>query len=147
MTLSIDNDSALAACDAIVDKCDEGTTNSQATLVIYAGSVPTLVDDALGGATVLAELDMSNPAFGAAADASPGATATASAISDDTSANATGTATFFRIIDRDSTPRIQGSVRATGDTDNGEELVLNSTAIQSGALVSVSSLTVTMPEG
>lgn len=142
MTLSIANSSAITMCDAAVDACDAGTTAAQATLVIYSGTPPTLVDDALSGNTVLAELDMSNPAFGAAADAGPGATATAAAISDDTSANATGTATFFRIIDRDATPKIQGAVATSG-----AELNLNSTAIQSGATVSVTSLTITMPEG
>lgn len=153
MTLSIDNASAIEACDAIVDNVDNGTTNAQGTLIIYddgnsGASIPSLVDDALpGGAVVLAQLDMSNPAFGNAADATPGATATANAISDDTAADATGTAYFFRIVDRDNTPIIQGLVRASADPDNGEELVLNSKEIQTNARVEVTSLTVTMPEG
>jgi len=142
MTLSVANAQAIQMCDAAVDACDLGTTNAQATLTIYSGTPPSLVDTALSGNTVLAQLAMSNPAFGAAADIAPGARATASAISDDTSANATGTATFFRILDRNDVPRIQGSVGTSG-----AELNLNSVAIQSGALVQVTSLTVTMPEG
>lgn len=142
MTLSIANAQAIIACDAFVDACDLGATNPQATLVIYSGTPPTLVDTGLSGNTVLAQLAMSNPAFGAAADITPGARATASAISSDTAADATGTATFFRILDRANTPRIQGSVGTSG-----AELNLNSVAIQVNALVSVSSLTVTMPEG
>lgn len=142
MTLSIDNASAIAACDAIVDNCDNGTTNAQATLVIYSGTPPANVDTPLSGNTVLAQLSMSNPAFGGAVDAAPGATATAGAITDDTSADATGTATFFRILDRDNVPRIQGTAGDVGT----EELVLNSASIQAGAAVVVSSLTVTMPE-
>lgn len=129
-------------CDAAVDACDSGTTNPQATLVIYSGTPPTLVDDSLSGNTVLAQLDMSNPAFGNASDDTPGAIATANSITDDSSADATGTATFFRILDRDNTPVIQGAV-----STSGAELNLNSTAIQSGATVEITSLTVTMPEG
>ena len=142
MTLSIANAQALQAADAFVDACDLGSTNPQATLIIYDGTPPTLVDSALAGNTVLAQLDMSNPAFGAAADATPGATATAGAIASDTVADATGTATFFRILDRNNVPRIQGAVATSG-----AELNLNSTAIQVSATVSVTSLTVTMPEG
>lgn len=144
MTLSISNAQAVQACDAFVDSVDLGTTNAQGKLVIYSGTAPALVDTALSGNTVLAELNLSQPAFGGAVDAAPGATATANAITDDAAANNTGTATFFRILDRDDTPRIQGSVTVTG---GGGELQLNSVAIQSGATVQVTSLTVTMPEG
>jgi len=142
MTLSIPNSQAIIACDAFVDACDLGSGVPQAILVIYSGTPPALVDSALSGNTVLAQLNMSNPAFGAAVDINPGARATASAISDDTAADATGTATFFRIFDRDSVPRIQGTVGTSGT-----ELVMNSVAIQVGAAVVITSLTVTMPEG
>jgi hypothetical protein len=143
MTLSIANAQAIQACDVIVDACDLGTTNASATLTIYSGTPPANVDASLSGNTVLAQLAMSNPAFGGAADISPGARATASTITDDSSANATGTASFFRILDRDNVPRIQGTVTATG---GGGELELKSVSINSGVIVEVTSLTVTMPE-
>lgn len=142
MTFSITNSSAVTMCDAAVDPCDVGSANAQATLIIYSGLQPTLVDDALSGNTVLAQLDMSNPAFGAAVDATPGATATANAVSDDTAADATGTASFFRILDRDNTPVLQGSVGTSGT-----ELIMASVAIQAGTTIQVASLTITMPEG
>ena len=146
MTLSIANSSAVTMCDAAVDACDVGTTNAQATLVIYSGTPPALVDTALSGNTVLAQLAMRTPggggAFDGAADATPGATADAGTITDDSSADATGTATFFRILDRDNTPVIQGAV-----STSGAELNLTSTSIQSGATVEITSLSVTMPEG
>lgn len=137
MTYSISNAAAIAACDAVVDLVDVGA-GSNGTLRIYDGTEPTNVDTALSGNTVLAELAMSATAFGAAADGAPGGIATANSISDDTSANATGTATFFRIFDKDDTAVIQGAV--------GTELTLNSTAIQSGATVSISALTFNFPE-
>lgn len=82
--------------------------------------------------------------FGAATDANPGGLLTASAITSDTSADATGTAGYFRI-------------RATGtgadDVADGEcgtsgsDLNFNTTAITAGSTVSITSFTVTMPEG
>lgn len=144
MTLSIANAQAIQGCDAFVDACDLGSTNASAHVRIYSGTPPTLVDDALSGNTLLAELVMSNPAFGAATDINPGARATASAISDDTTADAGGTATFFRILDRNNTPRIQGSITATG---GGGDMTLNTVSIVINALVKVTSLTTTMPEG
>lgn len=143
MTISIANAQAITCCDAIVDSIDTGTTNPQGKLVVYDGTPPANVDAALSGNTVLAELDMSNPAFGAASDDTPGAIATANSISDDTSANATGTASFFRILDRDDTPRVQGTITATA---GGGDIEFNSTSISAGALVRITSLTITVPE-
>ena len=143
MTLSIANTSALTMCDAAVDAVDAGSTDAAGQLVIYDGTPPTLVDDALSGNNILAELDMSTPpSFGNAADAGPGATATANAITDDTAANATGTASFFRIFNRNNVAVLQGAVATSG-----AELNLNTVSIQSGATVEITSLTITMPEG
>lgn len=146
MTLSISNAAAIAAANAIVDLLDVGA-GSNGTLRIYDGTPPALVDDALSSNTLLAELPLSEPAFGAAADATPGATATAAAITSDSSANASGTATFARLFDEDDTAVIQVSLREIADSDNGEELVLQSKTISAGQSVGVSSLTFTMPEG
>lgn len=141
-TLFVSNNSAKAMCDAAVDRLDLGA--GAALLRIYSGTVPTDADTALGAQVLLAELTMSDPAFGSAVDSSPGATATASAITDDTAANATGTASFFRIYQSDGTTcEMQGDVTATG---GGGTLQINSTAIQSGAKVSVTSLTIFHPE-
>lgn len=140
MTLFISNNAAKAACDAVVDLCEGGTP--PAVIRIYDGTPPADADAALSGNTLLAELTMSNPAFGAAADAAPGATATASAITDDSSANATGTASFFRILTGTAlTPIVQGAVATSG-----AQLNLNTVSISAGATVSITSMTVTMPE-
>jgi hypothetical protein len=135
----ISNAAAIAACDAIVDRVDLNSPPGH--LKVYSGSVPTDADTALGAQVLLADLTMSNPAFGAAADISPGARATAAAISDDTSANNTGTASFFRIDQGGGTTVLQGACATSGS-----ELNFNSTAISSGAIVSVTSFTVTVPE-
>lgn len=124
-----------AACDAVVDLVDAG--NEAGQLRIYSGTAPADANAALSGNTLLAALTMSDPAFGAAA----AGVATASAITSDTSADATGTATFFRIGSMNSgtfTPVIQGEVGTSGS-----DLNLNSTSITAGGTVAVSAFTYT----
>lgn len=138
----IGNAEAIDACNAVVDRLDAGA--GAGLLRIYDGTQPAGgPDEAVGTQTLLAELTLSDPAFGAAADAAPGGQATANAISDDPSANATGTASWFRAVDSVGVAVIDGDVSATG---GGGDLELNSTSISAGATVSVTSWTVTMPE-
>lgn len=121
-----------AAADAVVDLVDVGGAGS---LRIYDGTAPADANAALSSNTLLANLAMSATAFGSAA----AGVATAAAITQDSSADATGTATFFRILAGNGTTVVmQGSV-GTASAD----LILNSVAISSGAAVSVSSLTYT----
>lgn len=138
---TISNAAAIAACDALVDLLDAGA--GAAVLKIYDGSQPANPDVAVSGQTLLAELTCSDPAFGNAADDNPGAIATANAITDDSSANATGTAAWFRAEDSNGNAIIDGDVTATG---GGGDLELDSTSISAGTTVSVTSWTVTHPE-
>lgn len=141
MATHITNALAIAALDSIVDACDVGSANAAAEVWIYSGTPPADADAALSGNTLLAELVMSNPAFGAAADDTPGAIATASSITDDSSANANGTATFFRIVNRDEAVVLQGTV-GTSSAD----LIVATTTFVAGQPVQISSLTVSLPE-
>jgi hypothetical protein len=113
--------------DLVVDAIDGGTTNPTGKLVLK------------DGATVLAELNMFNPAFGAAS----GGTATANAITDDTSANASGTADNFEIQNRDGTVILTGNNITT--TGGGGDLELNALFVAIGVNVSVTSLTYSAP--
>lgn len=142
MTTRISLAAALAACNATVDLLDAGS--GPGVLRIYGsgtGGVPTAADAALTDQPLLAELTLSDPAFGAAADINPGARATAAAITGDTSANATGTATFFRALDSDNNVIIQGNVG-----ESAAELILNTVAIVEGVEVNITSWTHTQPE-
>lgn len=132
----ITNAAASAAADAVVDLCDAGA--GAATLRIYDGTAPATADTALSGNTLLAQLTMSDPAFGAASNG----VATASAITQDASADATGTASFFRILDSNAVVILQGTVGTSGF-----DLNLNTVSIVAGATVSVTSLTYTQPKG
>lgn len=110
-------------------------------LRIYSGAQPTDADTAVGAQVVLAELTMNATAFGAATStASTNSVMTANAITADSSANATGTAAWFRLWDSAGTvPLIDGTVGTSGT-----DLIINSTAISAGAAVSASSLTLTL---
>jgi hypothetical protein len=124
----VDDAGANAAADAVAALCNNGFID------IMSGSQPA----ANGAATtVLATVTFGATAFGAAS----GGVATANAIGNGT-AGASGTATWFRAYKSDhTTPVFDGSVGTSGANMN-----LNSTAISSGATVSVSSLTFTITE-
>lgn len=101
-------------------------------LRIYDGARP-----ATGGAatTLLAELTCGTPF----APAASGGVLTANAITDDASANATGTATWARLTTSGGTFVVDMDVGTAGPA----ELILNTTSIVSGAPVEVTSLVIT----
>jgi hypothetical protein len=97
-------------------------------LRIYDGSRP-----ATGGTatTLLAELTC-NATF---APSASGGTLTLNAITQDSSANATGTATWARIVKSDGTTHVLDCSVGT----SGADINLNTTSIVSGAAVSITS--------
>jgi len=130
--LRLTNAAVNAEADAFARLLDSGY------LRLYSGTQPATADTALSGNTLLAELRY-------AATSAPAATTgvlTFNAIVSDTSADATGTASFFRAFKSDGTTTVyDGSVGTTS-----ADLVLNSTAIQISAQVDVTSLTHTVPK-
>jgi hypothetical protein len=129
---------AKAACDALVDLLDVGGAGY---IEIRTGSQPATANTAASG-TLLGTLTLSNPAFGNATTASP-SVATASAITSDTNADATGTAGWFRAYSGGGTAVIDGviSTVAAGTGD----MQLDSTSIVAGGTIAVSSWTVSHP--
>lgn len=118
-----------ARLDAITTKIDAGAAAGK--LRIYDGVRP-----ATGGAatTLLAELTFSDPS-------APGAALgvlTFSAITQDAAADATGTATWARVVDSDGNVVMDLSVSTAG-----ADLNLNTTSIVAGAVVSVTSAVIT----
>lgn len=101
---------------------------ASALLRIYDGSRP-----ATGGTatTLLAELTC-NATF---APAASGGTLTLNAITQDSSANATGTATWARIVKSDGTTFVLDCSVGTSATD----IILNTVSIVAAAVVSVTS--------
>jgi hypothetical protein len=104
---------------------------SNGLLRIYNGTRP-----ATGGTatTLLAQLALSATAAGAASSG----VLTFSAITNDSSADATGTATWFRITTSGGTAVIDGDVGTSGS-----DLNFNTVSFVSGAVIAVTSLTIT----
>lgn len=125
-----------AMLDALVDRLDAG---GAASLKIYTASQPATADTALGAQTLLATLTFSATAFGAASNADP-TVATAAAITSDSSADATGTAAWFRVASGGATNQFDGTVGTSG-----ADLNFNTTSFVSGAVIAITSLTVTLP--
>ena len=139
MAITLAAAARVAACDAIVDLIDVGAGDGVLRIYQSTGTPPD-PDAVTGLGTLLAELTMNATAFGAASDDGTKATATANAITADTSANASGTADYFRISDVAGTVILQGSVSATGA--GGDLQLTPSAVITSGGTVSISALTV-----
>lgn len=118
-----------AMLDQIKTALDAGA--GAALIRIYDGTRP-----ATGGTatTLLAELTCTDPSAGAAASG----VLTFSSITQDSSANATGTATWFRMVDSAATFVMDGSVGTSGS-----DLNLTSTSIVATQPVSITSATIT----
>lgn len=117
-----------------------GVRNAIADLVvdrIDAGAAAGTLEMQTSGDVEVATLTFSDPAFGAAA----AGTATASAITQDSSATG-GTIAKARAKDSDGNEVFACSVTATG---GGGDITLNSVVVSAGQAVAVSSLTYTAP--
>ena len=119
---------------AIIDAMATGTASTP-MIEIYSGTIP----GAMGGTisdTLLAELAMTN---GAATQAS--GTITLDAITNDNAANATGTAGWARIVDRDGDEVIYLTVTNASGTG---DIKLNTTSLTSGSPVAITSGAITV---
>jgi len=135
MTTRIGVSARNAAATAIATLLDGGAAAGK--IEIRTGSQPATPATAASG-TLLATLTLTDPAFGAASTG----VVTAATITGDSSADATGTAGWFRAMDSNNVAIIDGSVTATG---GGGDLTLNSVSIVAGGTVNVTSWTITMP--
>jgi hypothetical protein len=130
MTISMTTATRNARGDAITT-----ATGNAALLRIYDGTPPASANAALSGNVKLAELTAGSPF----APAASGAVLTANSITQDASADATGTASFFRLYKADGTTVImQGTVGTSG-----ADLNLNTTSIVAAGPVAVTSFALT----
>lgn len=131
--LKISTTAVNAQADALSDLLDNGY------LRIYDGTQPANANTAITTQVLLAELRFNATASPAAS----GGVLTMNSITQDSSANNTSTATWFRALKSDgSTAVFDGSV-GTASCD----LNLGSTSITSGASVAVTSMTYTVSAG
>ena len=133
--MNLSNDSASAACNGLVDRCD---VSGAGKLKLYTATKAVDANTAVGLQTELAVFKLGNPAFGAAVNG----VATANAITPVT-AGADGDAVWFRVYNYNSSAILwDGTVSAAG---GGGDLILSSVILSTGGSVSISSWTVTMP--
>lgn len=129
MALAFNTTTRNAWLDSITSRA-----GASALLRIYDGTRPSTGGTAT---TLLAELTC-NSTF------APGASSgvlTLNSITSDSSANATGTATWFRIVQSDgSTHVLDGNVGTSGS-----DLNMNSVSFVSGGTVAITSFTITAP--
>jgi len=131
--LKISSTAVNAQADALSDLLDNGY------LRIYDGTQPANANTAITTQVLLAELRFN----ATAAPAASSGVLTMNSITQDSSANNTGTATWFHALKSDgSTVVFDGSVGTSGC-----DLNLGSTSITSGASVAVTSMTFTVSAG
>ena len=128
-----------AAANAMVDALTALANSGYIRIYDSTGTgQPTDADTAVSTQVLLAELRFGSTAFGAAV----AGVATANAITQDSSANATGTATWFRVLESDGTTVLWDGSVGTSSAD----LVLTTTSIVANAAVAISSMTFTHPK-
>lgn len=130
---------AIAALNALLALLNVGGAGS---IKVYSGSAPADVAAALGGATLLGTLPLSATSFPTAVGGTNEVLATANAITSDTSADASGTASFFRAVNNAGTAVIQGTV-GTSLAD----MIVNTTAVTAGDTIACTSWIARMSTG
>ena len=106
---------------------------------VYGGDVPANAGAALGGATLLAEVSVEATAFGAA---SAGQIAMAGVPLSDNDINASGEASFFRLVNGAATSVLQGTVG-----EAASDMIVDNTSFVQGGIFTINSFTITMPAG
>lgn len=139
---------AAAMIDPVFNTLLEGGAGD-AVIAIYAGTIPADCEAAITGTLLgVCKMTATNP-FNAASNQNPNARIQAAAISDDTAADTTGTATHFRAtISADGvTPNaaavIQGTAGLSGATP---DLTLDDENIVVNGTISITGWDLTMPE-
>jgi hypothetical protein len=131
--LKLSNNVVNPQADALSDLADNGY------LRIYDGTQPATADTAITTQVLLAELRFN----ATAAPAASNGVLTFNAITQDSSANNTGTASWFRALKSDgSTVLFDGAVGTSGSDMN-----IYTTSIVAGAIVGVSSFGYTVSKG
>jgi len=110
-------------------------TTANPKIQLYSGSMPSSIGGAISG-TLLAELETST-----AVGSESSGVITFDPVSNDTSANATGTVGWARVLDRDGAEALYLTVSVTG---GGGDIEMNTLDIVQGGPVAISSGTITV---
>lgn len=124
-----------SALDTVKAAIDAGA--GAGTIKVYTGTQPTTAADAIVAQVLLGTLTFSDPC-----GTSASGTLTMSAITQDSAADATGTATWARIADSTGATVCDVDVTATG---GGGTLQFNTTSFVIGGPILISAFTITVP--
>lgn len=138
MTVKITTHARNDAGNAIVDLIDSGITLSNGYLEIRTGPKPAN-PQAVATGTLLATHQFSNPAFGSFSNGS----GLANAIADYEDIDVTGTASWFRIYNRNGVTVLDGDITETG---GGGDIEFDNVDFIKGGTVTITSLQAVMPE-
>lgn len=133
----------ISAVDTITSILDEGDPDTPAQIIIWSGSAPATIEDAVTtGNAIMATLDLATPAFGPAMVIGNAAEALL-AQTETAAASQTGEASFFRAYDHDGVAVMQGSVGPEGDTD--ADLTINQISVLAGADIDIVRFAIGLP--
>lgn len=123
--------------DAIIAAIDAGA--GPGTLKFYTGTQPASADDALSGNTLLGTLTFDDPC-----GTKSNGVITFGVITEDSSADATGTATWARIQDSAGNVVFDCDVSGIG---GGGSIEMNDVDIVAGGPIQIDSFAITVPAG
>lgn len=141
MALKIIAALAVTLCDLVVDSIDIGAGSGH--VKVYDGTRPASPATAVSTQVMLVDYTLPEPAFGNAVAVTGGATATAATISNTTAA-ASGTASWFRVFDGSGNAVFDGDITLTG---SGGDLTMSALVITAGMDTGITGFTYTQPKG
>lgn len=133
MALSFNDTIANQILQALADLFDVGVD----TITVYGGTPPTNANTALGTQPVLAAITLPAPGMGLAASRSVAKEGTWA----DNSIDATGTASFFRLVDSGG-GIVQGTVTGTG---GGGDMTVDNINFTAGGTFTITGFSFTFP--
>lgn len=122
---------------AITDLIDKASTTEGGYIEIRSGARPATPEATAAGTNLLATLGFSLPSFGSFNNG----IALANSITSDTNIDKTGTATWFRIYDKNGIAIIDGDVKQTG---SGGDIEFDNVYFIAGGTAQISRLAVNL---
>ena len=140
MSLLISTIARTAACNSITALVNSGSLNPNGYINIFTAPRPSAPEVPASPATRLITIPLSNPAFGTSTNGEALANGIGLA---GISVEATGTASWYRVYDRDNNPIWDGSVTVTGD---GGDMQFNDISFILNGKVVLQSFKAIMPQ-
>ena len=133
------NNVRAASTNAITACINTGSTNPAGQLLIYTGSQPSTPETTATG-TLLVTVNFANPAFATSDSTGTAGLASGTAIS--ATISTSGTAGWFRVVDRNGYDMFDGSIGVSG---SGADMIFDSVAFVAGGTCTINSMSIQTP--